>query len=34
LAVYYDDLVHFEPELIKLYDDVLARLGRLLEESS
>ena len=34
VSVYYDDLVHFEPELIELYDDVLARLGRMLEKSS
>jgi hypothetical protein len=30
LAVYYDDIVRMEPELLKLYDDILPKLDRTL----
>ena len=34
LAVYYGDLVIWEPQLLQMYDDLLPRLGRALGEQN
>jgi hypothetical protein len=33
LTVYYDDIVFFEPALLKMYDDILPRLDQAISQS-
>jgi hypothetical protein len=33
LAIYYDDVVLIEPELLKRYDELLPRINRALGET-
>jgi hypothetical protein len=33
LTVYYDDIVIFEPSLLKMYDDVLPRIDQAIKKS-